>query len=65
MTGEIDIYRSAQVIINKRGEEAEGYARSRVRGYVDDGEIEGAAVWQMITNAIVKLQELETNSTIH
>ncbi len=56
---DIDIYRAAKLLIDKHGNEADIIAIRRATKMLDDGDVDGYAVWKRITNAI-KETERET-----
>lgn len=60
MISEKDIYRSAKAVIDKceGHHDAKEYALFRVRKLYDDGDVEGAAVWQNIANAIDEINNM-------
>jgi hypothetical protein len=51
---DLDIYRTAKLLIDRHGEEASLYAAARTA--VHAGDDEGAAVWRQIIAAIEKVQ---------
>ena len=59
MTDDIDIYRAAKLLIDKHGDEADVIAIRWATKMLDDGDVDGYAVWKRITNAI-KETERET-----
>lgn len=52
----LDIWRSAKLLLDRHGEEAPGQARVRAMSLRQDGDEQGAAVWQRIHEAVVELQ---------
>jgi hypothetical protein len=52
----LNIYRAAKLLINRHGAEASGEARVRAMSLRQDGDEQGAAVWQRIQEAVVELQ---------
>ena len=52
----LDIYRSAKLLIDQHGKRAPGQARVRIMSLRQDGDVQGAAVWQRIFEAILELQ---------
>lgn len=52
----LDIYRAAKLLIDRHGCEASGEARVRAMSLRQDGDEQGATVWQRIHEAVVELQ---------
>lgn len=52
MTAEIDIFRAAQALIRRHGEEAPLQAAMRLDACSAAGDLAGAAVWKRILSAI-------------
>lgn len=52
MTTEIDVYRSAQLLIEQHGEDAPIHASMRVDELCKAGDFKGAIVWKRILRAI-------------
>ncbi len=59
MTSEIDIYRTASVLIRDYGDEADLVAAMRADSFLDDGDVEGLAVWKRVLEAIKEIQRPE------
>jgi len=53
---ELDIWRSAQILIAENGEQADLYAAIRADQCLEEGDTEGVAVWMRIKRAIEELQ---------
>ncbi len=53
---EIDIYRTAQIFINKHGDSALLEAMKKEEELFEKGDLKGAAVWHKITDAVEWLQ---------
>ncbi len=54
MTSKIDIYRTAQELINQRGlKGASDHAADRIAELTERGDMDGAAAWRNIRAAIV------------
>ncbi len=54
MTSKIDIYRTAQELINQRGlKGASDHAADRIAELTERGDMDGAAAWRKIRAAIV------------
>ncbi len=52
MPSEIDIYRSAKLLINQHGEDAARRATRRAATLLEGGDMEGRRVWLSILEAI-------------
>lgn len=59
MTSEIDIYRSAALVLRDHGREALDTALGRARELDEAGDGMGAATWRRIAQAIATLQKSE------
>ena len=59
VTDDIDIYRAAKLLIDKHGDGADIIAIKRATKMLDDGDVDGYAVWKRILGAI-KDTERET-----
>ena len=55
MTSDLDIYRSANELIEQHGEAADIEAAMRADELMDAGDMEGVAVWKRIVKAIEEL----------
>lgn len=53
---EIDIWRSAQLFLEKHGDEAALFAAMRADALLEEGDPEGCRAWQRIQLAIISLQ---------
>ena len=56
MTSDLDIYRSAKLLIDQHGEEAARHAAKRADALLEGGDMEGRRVWLSIREAIKELQ---------
>ena len=52
---EIDIWRSAKLLIDQHGDEAPIFAAMRVDEQLDKGDTEGRAVWLKVLKAVEEL----------
>ena len=59
MTSDLDIYRSANELIEQHGEAADIEAAMRTDERLAAGDMEGEAVWLRIVKAIEELQSQE------
>ncbi len=57
MTEEIDIWRSAKLLIDKHGDEAPIHAAMRADKMLDKGDMDGRAAWLRILKAVNGLLE--------
>ncbi len=55
MTSDLDVYRSAQLLIDQHGGEAPIHAAMQADAMLDKGNLDGAAVWRRIVGAINEL----------
>ena len=51
MPSEIDIYRSASVLIHQHGEDAALEAAQRADALLEKGDVRGCAVWKRVVRA--------------
>ena len=56
MTSELEIWRAANLVIKHHGDDAWCHASTRADELLDEGELEGVAVWRKILTAIEELQ---------
>ena len=56
---EIDIWRSAKLLVDQHGDEAPIHAAMRTDELLDAGDLDGAAAWRQIIRAIEELQRKE------
>ena len=59
MIPDLDIYRSANVLIRERGEDAALEAAQRADAMLEKGDLEGLAVWKEILRAVGEIQRTE------
>ncbi len=55
MTTDLDIYRSAKLLIDEHGEDAPIQAATKADALLDKGDMDGTARWIRILRAIEKL----------
>ncbi len=55
MTSDLDVYRSAHLLIVRHGDDAPIEAAMRTDELMEAGDMEGVTVWKMILNAIKEL----------
>jgi hypothetical protein len=56
MTSDPNIFRAAKLLIDQHGGEAATFAAGRADDLLEEGDIEGSAVWRRILAAIEELQ---------
>ncbi len=59
MIPDLDIYRSAQVLVKSHGQDAPIQAAMRADAMLDKGDLDGYAVWKRILRAVEELQRVE------
>ena len=59
MTTDLDIYRSAKLLIDQHGEAAAIEAAMKSDALLDKGDLDGAAVWRRIVEAVNEMQRGE------
>ncbi len=59
MVSEIDIYRSAKLLVDQHGEDAGLEAAMRADAMLEKGAMAGAATWRRIVKAVEELQRQE------
>ena len=63
---DIDIWRSALILVKRYGEDAPIEAAKRADELLAEGDMEGAAVWRRILSAVEQLQaEAPPNGVVH
>ncbi len=56
MITDLDIYRAAQVIVKRYGEDAPTLATKRATAMLEAGDLDSYAVWKQILRAVEELQ---------
>ncbi len=56
MTSDLDIYRSANVLVKRHGQDAPIEAAMRADAMLEKGDMDGDAVWKRILRAAGELQ---------
>ncbi len=62
MIRDLDIYRSANVLIREHGEDAALEAAMRADAMLEKGGLEGQAVWKRIVRAVQEIQRTDRPS---
>ena len=65
MVSDLDIYRSAQVLIRQHGEAAGLHAAQRVDALAERGDLEGERTWKRILIAVEELQNTTPAGPAH
>ncbi len=67
MTSDLDIYRSANELIEQYGEDAPVHAAMRADELMETGDMDGRAMWLPIVKAIEELlsEERPTDAEVH
>ena len=65
MTTDINIYRSAKVLIDQHGDNAAIHAAIRADQMLKQGDLDGRNVWVRIIEAIHELRDVEPHGTAH
>ncbi len=52
MTSDLDIYRSANLLVKQHGEDAPIHAAMRVDAMLEKGELDGYAVWKRVLREV-------------
>ena len=55
MTSDLDIYRSAKLLIDQHGEDAPIFAAQQADACLEKGDLDGKAVWMGVIRAIKEL----------
>ncbi len=56
MTSDLDIYRTASVLIREHGEEADLVLAERADSFLEAGDMAGSVVWKQVLKAIKETQ---------
>ena len=65
MLDDIDIFRSAKLLIDRHGEDAPIQAAMRADALMDQGDMDGRAVWLRIKSAVEEMLRTETGGAVH
>ena len=65
MTTDIDIYRSAKVLIDQHGDNAAIHAAIRADQMLKQGDLDGRNVWVRIIEAIHELRDVKPHGMKH
>ena len=59
MIPDLDIYRSAQALVKRHGEDAPIEAAMKADAMLDKGDLDGCATWKRILRAVEELQRVK------
>ncbi len=59
MASDLDIYRSANVLVKQHGPDAPIHTAMRADAMLEAGDLDGYAVWKRILRAVEELQRVE------
>jgi hypothetical protein len=62
---EIDIWRVANLMLKRYGDEADIESDKRAEELAEDGDHNGAAVWRRVTDAIGQLVNMTPSGRVH
>jgi hypothetical protein len=62
---EINIYRAAKLLVDRHGDEAPIHAAMRADELMDQGDMEGRAVWLRIKAAVEELLRTEAEGAVY
>ncbi len=62
MIPDLDIYRSANVLVRQHGADAPIHAAMRADAMLEKGDLGGYAVWKRILRAVEELQRAESKA---
>jgi hypothetical protein len=62
MTPDLDIYRAANVIIERYGKDAQIHSTKRASAMLDKGDLDAYAIWKRILRAVEELQKAAPKS---
>ena len=65
MIPDADIRRAATLMLKRYGENAQSESASRADELAAEGDLEGAAVWRLITDAIAQLANTTPSGPLH
>jgi len=58
VTSDIDIWRAANLLIKRHGDDASIIAAQRADELLEQGDVEGQIVWKRIVSAIIEWQRI-------
>ena len=60
-----DVWLSAKVLVDQHGDEATIHAAMRSDELLDAGDLDGAATWRRVIQAINELENTEPDGSVH
>ncbi len=57
MTSDLDIYRSADLLVKQHGQDAPIHAAMQAEAMLEPADLDGYAVWRRVLRAVEELQE--------
>ncbi|MBT4701412.1 MAG: hypothetical protein HOB79_10085 [Rhodospirillaceae bacterium] len=60
-----DVWLSAKVLVDQHGDEATIHAAMRSDELLDAGDVDGAATWRRVIQAINELENTEPDGSVH
>ncbi len=55
MTSDLDVYRTAKLLVDKHGAEAPIHAAMKADAMLDKGDMDGAATWRRVIKAVEEM----------
>ena len=65
MTSDLDIWRSAKLLVDQHGADAPIEAAMRVDAMLEAGDLDGRTVWQRILAAVEEMLRTEPEGRVH
>jgi len=65
MISDLDIYRSANVLVKRHGQDAPIHAAMKADALLDKGDLDGYAVWRRMLKAVEELQQERPQGQVH
>ncbi len=59
MNQDLDIYRSANVLVKRHGQDAPIHAAMRADAMLEAGDLDGYAAWKRVLRAVEEMQRME------
>ncbi len=59
MIPDLDIYRSANILVKRQGQDAPIHAAMKADAMLDKGDLDRVAVWRRVLRAVEELQRVE------
>jgi len=65
MVNDINIWRSAKLLVERYGDEAPIHAAMRVDELLDEGDVDGRTVWLRVVRAFEELLNKQPQGVVH